>query len=229
MTDTEVKDLAASTAVPSTKDDIYKKSAALNKVALDNNGKIDPKNFSVPSGSTVNIKAIEEVKNTDAITSFKTVLTSIVGNISKENATVQKTELFDLNATGQGKVMIYVGKEYAGMFSVVGHYNSGGWTTQQCKIDVNGYVTPAFNSFSPVFIAVTTSNNVLASVTTNEPAVVSAPSSSGTAGTTGKTKASPKTGLPAPSGVQVALIAALLMLGGSDLIEMLRKKRMSNK
>jgi hypothetical protein len=229
MTDTEVKDLAASTAVPSTKDDIYKKSAALNKVALDNNGKIDPKNFSVPSGSTVNIKAIEEVKNTDAITSFKTVLTSIVGNISKENATVQKTELFDLNATGQGKVMIYVGKEYAGMFSVVGHYNSGGWTTQQCKIDVNGYVTPAFNSFSPVFIAVTTSNNELASVTTNEPAVVSAPSSSGTAGTTGKTKASPKTGLPAPSGVQVALIAALLMLGGSDLIEMLRKKRMSNK
>ena len=220
MTDSEVKDLASSATVPTTKDAIYKKAAAISKVATDNNGKIDPKNFSIPNGSTVNIKAIEEVKNANAISSFKTVLTSIVGNISKENATVQKTELFDINATGKGKVMIYVGKEYAGLYSIVGHYNSGNWTTQQCKIDVNGYVTPAFNSFSPVFVAVTTSTTELASVATNEPAVVAAQPNA---------KSSPKTGIPAPSNVQVILLIGLAMLGAIDLIEMLRKRKIRSK
>lgn len=111
--------------------------------------------------STVQVKAINEVKDQKVIDSLKEVLVAVMDAAKDEDVTVQSVQLFDMDATGSGRISIYVGKGFAGLVSVVGHYHNGEWTTQQCKVDENGYVSPSFNSFSPISISILNTTNVL--------------------------------------------------------------------
>ena len=89
----------------------------------------------------------------------------------------------ELNATGSGEVTIFVGKDYAGKWAIVSHYNKekDAWTRQLVKVDENGYIHPTFASFSPIMISITDQTEVTAitnsGITDTEPkpAVVASP------------------------------------------------------
>ena len=83
--------------------------------------------------------------------------------------------LFDLYASGSGKVSIYVGTEYVGKIAVVSHYKNGQWTTQQCKVQSDGKIYPYFASFSPIGVLMSDQTEYIASIPTTESMKVTAP------------------------------------------------------
>jgi 2',3'-cyclic-nucleotide 2'-phosphodiesterase/3'-nucleotidase len=207
MSDAAVKELAASKTVPATKSDMMKKAIALEKIAEAENGTIGSKNVTVPSGSKVVINGITAVKDSAAITALKDSLISLITKATGDKTTVQKIALFDISATGSGKVNINVGKDYAGLYAVVGHFHNNAWTTQQCKVDANGNIEPAFASFSPIFVAVTTSQAELKSVENTEGVAVS-----------------PKTDVAGSEIPALPFMAAFLVIAGAAYVASSKKK-----
>lgn len=206
MSNTDLKALASSKTVPSTKSDMMKKGIALDKIAEAENGTIDPKTVTVPKGSNVKIQSIGAVKDSAALTALKNSLISLITKATGDKATVQKISLFDLSATGTGKVSINVGKDYAGLYAIVGHFHNNAWTTQQCKVDANGNIEPAFASFSPVFVAVSTSQTELKSVANTEEAL------------------SPKTDVAGNEIPALPFMAALIVIAGAAYVVSSKKK-----
>ncbi len=177
-------------------------------------------------GSTVMIDSIEEVKNEAAINSLQQVVTSVMKSAMAADTTIREVKLVELNARGSGSVKFLVGKEYAGTVAVVGHYHDGIWTTQQCKVDRNGYITPNFVSFSPIAIMLTTATEEFTNLeTTSEPTAVDvasaapAPSDVNGQGTNAK---SPKTGEEA---YNYFLLVGMICLAGSVICYMLSRKQ----
>ncbi|MBP7059690.1 MAG: 5'-nucleotidase C-terminal domain-containing protein [Lachnospiraceae bacterium] len=207
MANADIKALVASKTVPSTKSDMMKKGIALDKIAEAENGTIDPKTITTPKESKVKIQSIGAVKDSAALTALKNSLISLITKATGDKATVQKISLFDLIATGTGRVSVNVGKDYAGLYAVVGHFHNNAWTTQQCKVDENGNIEPAFASFSPVFVAVTTSQTELKSVANTEEAV------------------SPKTDVAGNETPALPLMAAFLVIAGAAYVVSSKKKK----
>lgn len=181
-----------------------------------------PEEVESPSGSSVLIDSIEAVRDENALNSLQQVVTSVMKSTMETETTVQEVKLVELNARGSGQVRFLVGKEYAGFYTVVGHYHDGVWTTQQCLVDRNGYITPNFVSFSPIAIMVTTSKEELTAletaaeptllddshvVITTGPAAVTAANTATTAATA-EGKTSPKTG----EGIDARLVITILAI-----------------
>lgn len=107
-----------------------------------------------------------------------------------------------------------VGKDYAGKIALVGHFHDGAWTVQQCLVDADGNIAPEFNSFSPVFVELTTADKPVTLSVAAEPAVAAL------AATPAKV-ASPKTGVMDYSFIVLVLCMAVATTG---LVVIKRKK-----
>ena len=173
----EIEVSEADMVVPKTETEMEKKADDISKKAIDRmneNENIDKDEIKAvsdfrPAGdSSIVIKAVRAVKDENALSSLKDVVLGIISDAAKENTTVQALELFDLDATGSGKISIYVGKEFVGFNTIVGHYHNGVWTTQKCIIDRNGYIHPEFNSFSPISISILTEKGETGSESDND-------------------------------------------------------------
>ncbi|MCR5337999.1 MAG: InlB B-repeat-containing protein [Lachnospiraceae bacterium] len=154
MTAEEEEKQKPDTTVTQTQAETEKKADTLVSNAATTTVKKNLADIMPVTDSDVMVNAINEVKDQTVIDSLKEVLVSVMESVKEQKATVEAVQLFDLDAKGSGKVGIYVGKEYFGQIAVVGHYHGGEWTTQQCKVDINGYITPSFKSFSPIAISI---------------------------------------------------------------------------
>jgi hypothetical protein len=156
---------------------------------------------SAPKDSGVTISAIKEITDATVTAGAQAVLETLANDYKKAGFDVlpDTFRIFDLQATGAGRVKIAVGKEYAGKMAVVGHFHDGKWTVQQCKTDKDGNIYPEFASFSPVFVAMTTADKEVPLSVPAEPKVV---------------KKSPKTGAVATE----VLLALIMMTATCGLV-----------
>ncbi len=146
---------------PETEEEINHKAELLVNNSTGSGNVISEDSVKVPENSSVVVNAIEEVRDSEALSSVKDVVAGILDSATNQSATVTTMKLFDLNASGAGRVLVYIGQEYAGKTAVIGHFHNGVWSTQQCKVDGDGYVAPNFKSFSPIMVAITDTDEEL--------------------------------------------------------------------
>ena len=149
----------------------------------------------VPKGSNVSVSAITEITDAVITAGAQTVLDTLANDLKKAGFDVlpDTFRIFDIQATGSGKVKIAVGKEYAGKIALVGHLHDGKWTVQQCKVDKDGNIYPEFKSFSPVFVEMTSADKEVALSVEAEPTLA---------------KKSPKTGETSTDAILVLMMMA---------------------
>ena len=139
----------------------------------------------VPTGSNVTIVSVGEITDDAIAASAYNELLKLNTAAYQAGGTwrIIKMLAMDLNATGSGEVTIFVGKDHAGKWAIVSHYNKEKdvWTRQIVQVDANGYIHPTFASFSPIMISITDQTEVTAitnsGITDTEPkpAVVASP------------------------------------------------------
>ncbi len=156
---------------------------------------------SAPKDSGVTVSAINEIADATVTAGAQAVLEALANDYKNAGFDVlpDTFRIFDIQATGAGRVKIAVGKEYAGKIAIVGHFHDGKWTVQQCKTDKDGNIYPEFASFSPVFVEMTTADKEVSLSVPAEPQVV---------------KKSPKTGAVATE----VLLALIMMAAASGLV-----------
>lgn len=149
----------------------------------------------VPKGSSVKLSAITEISDPIVSANAQAVLETLANDLKKAGFDVlpDTFRIFDIQATGSGKVKIAVGKEYAGKIALVGHLHDGKWTVQQCKVDNDGNIYPEFKSFSPVFVEMTSADKEVALSVEAEPTLA---------------KKSPKTGETSTDAILVLMMMA---------------------
>ena len=164
--------------------------------------------ITVPNGSTVKINGKTEITDPKVVASATTFLSTLASDLKKAGFEVlpDTFKIFDLNATGSGKVTMAVGKENAGKIALVGHFHDGAWTVQQCLVDADGNINPAFKSFSPVFVELTTATKAVSLSVAAEP-VVETPAATPAKAT------SPKTGVMDYSFILLVLCMAVATTG----------------
>ena len=151
----EIRENKTLSEIPATAAETEEKAQLLVTSAIGENAvKKTLSDIMTLSDSQVLVNAVNEVKDQTVIDSFKGLLVAYMDTARNNNTTVEAVQLFDINATGSGKVMIYVGKAYNGRIVIVGHYKNGVWENQQCEVDWNGYICPSFRSFSPISISI---------------------------------------------------------------------------
>ena len=173
--------------------------------------------ITVPSGSNVKVNGKTEITDPKVVASATKFLSTLAADLKKAGFDVLSDtfKIFDLNATGSGKVTMAVGKDYAGKIALVGHFHDGAWTVQQCLVDADGNIAPEFNSFSPVFVELTTANKPVTLSVAAEPAVATP------AAATPAKVASPKTGVMDYTFIILVLCMAVATTG---LVVIKRKK-----
>ncbi len=143
-------------------------------VSIPNVEKKTPYNVTVPKGSNVSVSSITEITDTAITTGVQTILETLSNDFKKAGFEVlpDTFRIFDIQATGAGKVQIAVGKEYAGKIAIVGHFHDGKWTVQECMTDKDGNIYPEFTSFSPVFVEMTNADKEVSLSVPAEPTLV---------------------------------------------------------
>lgn len=134
-----------------------------------------PASVIAPSGSGVTIvgyAAITDDSVNESLYNLATNIETLNGN--QGNVNILSLQLFELNASGKGRVVINIGTAFAGKVAIVAHLHNGQWTMQQVIVKEDGTIDPYFESFSPIAVMVTNQTSTIAALATNEPGVAKA-------------------------------------------------------
>ena len=186
---------------------------------LANGDFIAKEDVSVPTGSQVKITSVDIITDSAIISSIQKDLLSLETSAYEGKWDIVKVLAMELKASGKGAISIKVGDAYNGKIAIVSHFHDGKWTRQFCKV-VNGVIEPKFDSFSPIYVAITdqTDTNAIikSGVVENEPAVSANPAQ------TVKVKA-PATGDDNINILAFVMIALALLLESTMIVKKIRK------